>query len=119
MMACGHAANSTRDGQPACVICTGSPGADAIVETPALVGRAARCGHCASKKPSSPNLPFFKFKGVGSEDALHMCGACHYLIGAHGAWNTFAKRPGITDHEFVAHGAYGYDDFYCGCRGWD
>lgn len=27
--------------------------------------------------------------------------------------------PSGTNHEFVSHGPYKYDSYYCGCKGWD
>lgn len=106
MLACGCAAfalhQNPHDGlpvnHPSCFIhecCT-------VVATPDLTGRHARCadyGHrlyhnecgvcgrngtgvCQCERPSSPELPFFEYRGVGSPHATHMC-RCGYLFVAH------------------------------------
>ena len=98
MMKCGHAANSTHDGEPACAICFPHPKATEVDESPpSLEGRTARCFHygqvptgrnmecrqcrrgepCRCERPSSPKLAFFEHK------------------------------PDLA-----------YDRYYCGCWGW-
>jgi hypothetical protein len=74
MMACGHAANATRDGKPCCVICIGlNVGADVIAEAPDLTGRMASCPNCSRQTPSSPNLAFFAYRPTAMTDS-HYCG---------------------------------------------
>ena len=100
MMKCGHSANATHNGKPACAICAGiSDGKNMIIDDcpPDLSMRRARCSYygstpkgrlhegsckrgepCLCERPSSPDLAFFEY--------------C----------------PGKP-----------YDMFYCGCWGWD
>ncbi len=101
MMKCGHAANATSNGKPACVICAGiSGGANMIVNDnpPNLSGRKARCSYygtspkgrnyegesckrgevCKCERDSSEELAFFE-----------------YCLGKD------------------------FDKYYCGCWGWD
>jgi hypothetical protein len=78
MMKCGHAANSTHNGKPSCVICFGIvEGADEIANTPDLSNRKSKCS-CGNTVPSNTELAFFEY------------------------------RP---DRE--------YDNYFCGCLGWD
>lgn len=88
------------------------------METPDLTDRFARCHVGGPAVPSSFDLAFFEFRGEDSESALMHC-TCGYTLPAHEAINPFTKRPGITDHPFTARGASEYDNYYCGCRGWD
>ena len=78
-----------------------------------LEGRGARCS-CGRIYKSAHNLPFFQFRGEGSEAATSTC-HCGYYAVAH----TDSARHPITDHQFEARGAYEFDEYYCGCRGWD
>jgi hypothetical protein len=74
LMKCGHAANATCDGKPACAICACTEVADTI---PDLTGRKARCGyygtHCHSETPSSMKLPFFEYRPDKEYDTYY-CG---------------------------------------------
>mgnify|MGYP001586838182 CR=1 FL=1 len=121
---------------PACVVhdCI------TVAPTPNLAGRLARCDHygrggfrnhgpiygggtcsrtkCECIAPSSLELPFFEFQGESSPYALEHCG-CGFAVTAHGAYNAFTGRPGITDHAPVPRGPASQDRFYCGCAGWD
>lgn len=137
MMGCGHAANATSNGKPACVICYGiDPLSDIVVAAPDLSNRMAKCsyrhvnvpkgrGYSAPVMepiPSSPTLAFFEYKGEGSRSALDMCAKCSKAKAPHVPImeaGTRWERPGITDHTFEPHGAYEYDEYYCGCFGWD
>lgn len=122
MMLCGHQANATTEGKPCCVICAGDPRAYQVAGAPNLTGRQARC-YCGKTVQSVADgtLAFFEFKGEGSREAMERCGhdKCFFFKGVHGEINSFTGRAGITDHEFVPHGAFEFDSFYCGCRGWD
>lgn len=70
MMACGHAANSTCNGKPACAICTCTVIAK---EAPSLKDRKAVCLYCNTKVPSSTNLPFFEYRPKLEYDGYY-CG---------------------------------------------
>jgi hypothetical protein len=73
LMMCGHAANATHNGDPACVICVGiDPGALVIdASPPDLTGRLAKCSYCGSERPSSTDLPFFEHRESGD---YYYCG---------------------------------------------
>ncbi len=113
MMKCGHAANAKNDaGDPSCAICVGiNPGAEEVnANPPSLEGRVARCSSCKAERPSANDLPFFEYRGAGS-DAAKSC-KCGLNKSAHpGGWTKC--------NIFVERGALDYDLYYCGCRGWD
>ena len=118
MMKCGHAANSTHDEKPACAICAGiSPGAYIVDETPPdLTGRIAKCPYtdCDSEKPSSTNLAFFEYQGEGSHNA-QCCKNC-------GIRHPGEAAPDHAKHRckgYDPRGDVGYDQYYCGCKGWN
>jgi len=127
MMECGHAANATTgNGEPACVICAGvHPGAEKVTAGPNLVGRLAKCG-CRRTEPSSTDLAFFEYRGLGSERATIQC-KCGYFECAHDpaymARNVPSNRRTVVEQGlctgFVARGPFEFDSYYCGCRGWD
>lgn len=75
LMACGHSANATHDGKPACAICCNiKEGWDKIAEQqPKLKGRMARCSYCESTEPSNTNLAFFKYRPDKEFDGYY-CG---------------------------------------------
>lgn len=113
MMKCGHAANGTRpsfnasgDGPafpplPCCVICAPAKEAYEVDENPPdLRTREARCPSCDARRPSSPTLAFFDFQGPGSRYDLD---------------NPSSKV--LPQHRIK--GGRPFDEFYCGCRGWD
>ena len=86
---------------------------------PKLVGRQARCSSCKTLVPSSPDLAFFEFRGEGSRSAAEICGTCHF---GHVAHNDKAANRRVNHKvcdNFKPIGAWEYDLFYCGCRGWD
>lgn len=116
MMECGHIANATSGGAPACVICVGiHPGATVIArEQPDLSARQARCT-CGQLQPSSPSLAFFEFRGDGSPMARDSCGNCGFFEVAH---TRADKRATVCDN-FVPRGAMEFDAYYCGHAGWD
>lgn len=118
MMKCGHQANTTKDGKPACVICAGSPAADEIADSPNLEGRQAECWHCGTTKPStlSGQLAFFEYRGDNKR--LCECGFANTTHLSVCAINPFTRKPNKTDHKFKAK-VFEFDSFYCGCRGWD
>ena len=109
---------------------------------PNLVGRTARCAYygekkalgsyssssckngrdaaiCTCEEPSSKELAFFKScaegthtaslcKHCGCTEAPHKDGICPKGLRAH--------RAGTR---YEAQGDRGFDEFYCGCHGWD
>ncbi len=86
MMKCGHAANAFSGGKPCCVICAPAPAAMEVNDAPpSLAGRKSQCSYLPaghSIKDSSPDLPFFEFKGEGSREATMIC-KCGYHKTAH------------------------------------
>lgn len=117
MMKCGHAANGTKvviqmdvgPGEvqaarapiPCCVICAPAKEAYEVDENPPdLRTREARCPSCDARRPSSPSLPFFDYQGPGSRYDLD---------------NPSSK---VLD-KYRTKGGRPFDEFYCGCRGWD
>lgn len=88
--------------------------------------RMATC-FCGAKQPSSSNLPFFEDLSADSPQAQRLCKHCGYYIQAHDkehmANNVPGNRRTVVEQGkcpgFEKHGAYEFDSFYCGCRGWD
>lgn len=119
LLECGHAANATNsDGAPACAICIGiHPGAETVARVQIdLTGRQARCCDL-SIVPSRFDLAFFEYRGEGSRVAREHCGNCSYMEAAH-TDPIRSKNKHVCDN-FVPHGAYEYDSYYCGHAGWD
>ena len=112
-LSCGCAANSTNNEKPSCVVHSGSPDGVHSIDAPNLEGRRARCV-CGQLRPSSLDLAFFEFRGVGSPEGKRTCKNCRYYEVAHkpGAHNGICKN-------FESIRAFEYDSFYCGCYGWD
>ena len=119
MLSCGHSSNAT-DGhwKPTCVICIDAD-RPVPISVPDLTNRLAKCG-CGSTRPSSEweNLAFFEFMGEGSPRALTSCRNCSYHQVAHTP-EVRARNAALKCGEFVPHGPYEFDVFYCGCRGFD
>jgi Fe2+ or Zn2+ uptake regulation protein len=82
-----------------------------------LDGREARCS-CGETRPSSLDLAFFSYQGVGSDVHLH-CSECGMYATVHNAINPHTGRAGVTDHEFKPRPAREFDSWYCGHAGWD
>lgn len=84
-----------------------------------LTGRTARCS-CGHERPSSPELPFFQYRGPGSRDQLTSCKHCRYAPEAHTRKAETGERhlDRVCDN-FEADPDGRQDTFYCGCRGWD
>ena len=124
IMMCGHVANSkcsAKDGVvfdpaiPSCVIC------DCIEvdeNAPDLQGRIARCAHCGKEAPSSLDLAFFEFRGEGSKEAAQVCKNCRFAKRAH-IKEVMDRNPSLKCVDFIPHGPFEYDRYYCGCFGWD
>lgn len=92
-----------------------------LIDLAHLAGREAQCANCANCKtivPSSPNLAFFEYLGENSVAALTRC-KCGYNLSAHCYSLARVNPEPIKCSRFTAHGAYEYDRYYCGCRGWD
>lgn len=116
LMSCGCRAMATnRDGQPSCV--THHELNPRPVVTPDLSGRFAECS-CGRREPSSVSLAFFEFRGEGSLKSREICRNCAYLLIAHTS-EVMARNKALKCRNFVPHGPYETDRFYCGCRGWD
>ena len=119
MMQCGHVAQgiNLKTKKPVCVICAGiDPGAEIpmdIVDEPDLTDRWAKCDDCGQVRKSTFELPFFNYKGPGSPWATKMC-KCGIIEKAHDG-----RRLWTRCTEFKARGPAQYDNYYCGCRGWD
>lgn len=103
MMGCGHSANGkTKFGDewaPACVICVGlDPGATVVAEPIDLAGRMARCSY-HGRVPNGRNHGSNRCKR--GEECL-------------------CEEPSSSELAFFAHRpAKEFDEFYCGCWGWD
>lgn len=83
---------------------------------PDLTGRTARCS-CGRTEPSSPKLPFFVYRGPGSEQATRSCKNCGYYDTAHTP-EVMANNKGLKCTNFEARGDWGTDSYYCGHSGW-
>lgn len=90
------------------------------------VSRKARCASCQTVVASSDKLPFFEDRGEGSREAVEACRICKCFEKAHhprtdGPASGIGKIPSVigTPHPFEPHGAWEFDLYYCGCRGWD
>lgn len=81
--------------------------------------RMAKCG-CGALRPSIDfkNLAFFEYRGKGSTAATESCKNCKYHQNAHRP-EVMAKNTALKCTNFEPHGAFEFDVFYCGCRGWD
>lgn len=83
--------------------------------------RQAKC-LCGATRPSSDfkRLPFFEDRGPGSMAAQMHCKHCRAYAIAHepredGRYPSIIGKP----HAFEPHGPFEFDNYYCGCRGWD
>lgn len=92
------------------------------METLNLENRIAKCGivSCEKTEPSSRELAFFEYQGAGSY-AERKCVNCGTYDVTHMEINPSTERPGhkFGVCEFTPKGDTGYDQFYCGCRGWN
>lgn len=110
MMACGHAANAVDGkGNPVCAICYGiHQGATEVVETPSLDGRKARCAYYGST-----------FERPGARFGCS-CYQCAKRYRTEGKRTCKCERDSSTNLAFFEHRPdEKYDQFYCGCHGWD
>jgi hypothetical protein len=96
-------------------------GAKEARERGLLAGRTARC-ECGRTCPSGgtapgyTEIPFFQYRGLGSQEAEETCVCGKYRV-AHGAHAANQGRYACDD--FRLRGPSEFDSFYCGCRGWD
>jgi hypothetical protein len=81
----------------------------------AAVPRQARCV-CGRLEPSAPTLAFFGDRSAGSDFATKTCRHCGYHAAAHGV--THYRTAACSTFEPRTDG-FEYDEYYCGCRGWD
>lgn len=88
-------------------------------DTTEPIDRPVLCVYC--KRPGDPtsSLPFFEYRGEGSDYATKHCAKCMYVDTVHAEINPHTGRPGVTDHPFTPRGPAAHDTYYCGCRGWD
>lgn len=116
MMECGCAANARNGDKPVCAI----HGSTVVTDKPSLEGRTASC-YCHKTQASDWGLAFFQYRGPGSPDARDKCAVCGFHEVAHRPINphTGRERNPRQAHDFVPHGPYEHDSFYCGCGGWD
>lgn len=122
MMKCGHVASGTTGlgGDPVCLLDVGiTPDALEVAGPPDLTGRMARCTCERDPVPSAPELAFFEYRGDGSPAALNHCATCAYYEVAHEGKRNGVQHLQLVCDEFVAHGAYEFDSYYCGHAGWD
>ena len=119
ILTCGCAANATdQDGNPSCAVHAGLADTSPAEVQPSLEGRTSKCTYCDRKAPSSTQLPFFEYKGPGSESSRNNCRNCAYAEVAHTP-EVMAKNDRLKCVNFVPHGPYEFDRHYCGCRGWE
>jgi len=101
LMKCGHTAQGTTgEGKPTCVICSGIiPGAEIVDESgPDLEGRRARCGYYG-KTPTG---------GTHSSRTCRRGEPCMCEVESSLKLPFFKHKPDSD-----------YDEYYCGCWGWD
>ena len=85
--------------------------------------RQARC-NCGRIEPSAKwqSLAFFEPRGEGTVAAKEYC-KCEYAEIAHKPDPKMPTRRNVVAEGlcpgFTPHGAYEFDLYYCGCRGWD
>jgi hypothetical protein len=109
LMKCGHAANGTwqsPDGpKPACVICAGIvPGAHEVDDRPSLDGRLAVCSYARDGQPHPMRPNGGPIYGTTPDGQNALAGPVV------STWDLpfFRHKPESA-----------YDEFFCGCFGWD
>lgn len=88
---------------------------------PDVTGRTAECAYrCGSREPSSHGLPFFEFRGAGSEEAENHCKCGYHRVAHEYNENRVSKEPiKCRVGGFKPKGPQETDRYYCGCHGWD
>jgi hypothetical protein len=79
-----------------------------------MMARMAGCTMCSKTIPSSEKLAFFEFTGEDSRRAKESCKNCQYYEVAHKSGAAF-----YTCGNFIPHGSFENDRYYCGCIGWN
>ena len=72
-MKCGHTANATSGGKPACAICSCLEVERECRGNEGLEGRTAKCTACTNTTPSEWGLAFFEHRPDKERDAYY-CG---------------------------------------------
>ena len=103
MMKCGHASQGIDgDGKPVCVICYPEPGATQVDDNaPDLAGRKARCAYYGQRKSRGGGCDYPRGEKEKSDH-------CHCITDSDSNLPFFNHKPNSE-----------YDDYYCGCGGWD
>jgi hypothetical protein len=92
-----------------------------------LTGRKAYCGRYRldpeghpghGECDSSTDLAFFQYLGPGGKNE-EQCAICGKFEEPHLRVTSIAKGAKVIPHDFVPREPLGWDDYYCGCRGWD
>ena len=124
ILACGHSSYVLEHEKPYCAIDFPEPESVTIMETPNLSGRKAKCSFASSPNHKPPvdseiDLPFFEYKGPDSFRGRITCKNCGFYEQAHGGdKRRYYPENRICDN-FESVGAFEFDEYYCGCRGWD
>jgi len=104
-MKCGHVANAKKNptGEPVCAICVGITKDSEIIDrkcagTEGLEGRKARCAYYG--KPVRRNETYYPSLMKGN--------CCGSIVQTNWELPFLEYKPNDE-----------YDEFYCGCHGWD
>lgn len=85
------------------------------------MNREAICMYCKAIRHSDPSLPFFESREDGTR-ASTVCAHCGFYEIAHQYEESRVHKeplPQTLGHDYRPRGAWQFDSFYCGCRGWD
>jgi hypothetical protein len=77
------------------------------------VGDSRLPGH--AEVDSRPTLAFFRYMGEGGHNQK-LCQVCGFAERVH---DPSYERYRDMNHEFQPRPALDWDDYYCGCDGWD
>lgn len=143
LMKCGHVANSISNNKPACVICSCFEIDEEKSISQLLKNRKARCsyysknhgrnsgpihgggkcdsGICSCEVQSSLELPFFEYTGPGSKyefaNSHPSQGGTGNYLDSNKKMEHLCENNGKKFEPCV--GGLEFDEFYCGCHGWD
>jgi hypothetical protein len=112
MMKCGHSANGFNGKhEPCCVICAGlTPDAEIVVEAPDLSKRRARCFHYGQTGTYH--------RGRGADCGWNAVPEGETIKPVNGICMCEVKSSmNLPFFEYKANKEF--DEFYCGCWGWD
>ena len=96
--------------------------AEELLRQSLLVGRKAKCsyypnggkyGKCQEIQDSTRPLPFFSYLGPGSDHYSITCKICQK------SKNNGNHKVGESGHHEFVGNYKEFDDYYCGCWGWD